>query len=98
VGIGYADGLLRASGGTDTRPGAEAIVAGSYCPLVGRVSMDLLAIDVTELPQDVPRRGDPAIFLNDDIGVDDFASHAGTIGYEVLVRLGRRFRRVYDKS
>ena len=98
VGIGYADGLLRASGGTDTRPGAEAIVAGSYCPLVGRVSMDLLAIDVTDLPQDVPRRGDPVIFLNEDIGVDDFASHAGTIGYEVLVRLGRRFRRVYDKS
>jgi alanine racemase len=46
----------------------------------------------------VPRRGDPVIFLNEDIGVDDFASHAGTIGYEVLVRLGRRFRRVYDKS
>lgn len=97
VGIGYADGILRTSGGTDTRPGAEAIVAGSHCPLAGRVSMDLLAIDVTDLPADVPRRGDLVTFLDEDIGVDDFASHAGTIGYEVLARLGRRFWRVYDR-
>lgn len=95
LGIGYADGLLRASGGSDTRPGAEAIVAGHYCPLAGRVSMDLLAIDVTDLPEGVPRRGDLATLLNEDIGIDDLASHAGTIGYEVLVRLGRRFKRVY---
>jgi alanine racemase len=95
VGIGYADGLLRASGGSDTRPGAEAIVAGRYCPFAGRVSMDLVAIDVTDLPEQMPRRGDLAIALNEDIGVDDFASHAGTIGYEVLVRLGGRSRRVY---
>ncbi len=95
AGIGYADGVLRASGAADTKPGAEAVVAGRRCPLVGRVSMDLLAIDVTDLPEDVPRRGDWATLLGEDIGVDDLASHAGTIGYEVLVRLGPRLRREY---
>jgi len=95
VAIGYADGFLRAAGASDTKPGAEAIVAGRRCPLAGRVSMDLLALDVTELPEDVPRRGDVATLLGDDIGIDELASHAGTIGYEVLTSLGRRYRRVY---
>jgi alanine racemase len=98
VGIGYADGIFRAAGGSDTRSGAEAIVAGTRCPLAGRVSMDLLAVDVTALPSDRPRRGDLAVLLNEDIGVDEFASHTGTIGYELLVRLGRRFWRVYAES
>jgi alanine racemase len=92
---GYADGFLRAAGATDTKPGAEAIIAGHPCPLAGRVSMDLLAIDVTDLPDGVPRRGDFVTLLGEDIGVDDLASHAGTIGYEILTSLGRRFRRIY---
>ena len=95
VGIGYADGIFRAASGSDTKPGAEAIVAGRRCALVGRISMDLLAIDVTDLPRDTPRRGDLAALLDEDIGVDELASHAGTIGYEVLTNLGRRHRRVY---
>jgi alanine racemase len=95
VAIGYADGIFRAAGGSDTKPGAEAVVAGRRCALVGRISMDLLAIDVTDLPRDTPRRGDLAALLDDDIGVDELASHAGTIGYEVLTSLGRRHRRVY---
>jgi alanine racemase len=93
--IGYADGLLRAAGGSDTKPGADAIVAGRRCALVGRISMDLLAIDVTDLPGDTPKRGDFAALLDDDVGVDELASHAGTIGYEVLTSLGRRYRRIY---
>jgi alanine racemase len=96
VGIGYADGIFRTASGSDTKPGAEAIVAGRRCALVGRISMDLLAIDVTDLPRDTPRRGDLAALLDDDIGVDELASHAGTIGYEVLTNLGRRHRRVYS--
>jgi len=98
VAIGYADGFLRAAGASDTKTGAEAIVAGRHCSLAGRISMDLLAIDVTDLPLDFPRRGDFATLLNEDIGVDDLASHAGTIGYEVLTSLGRRYRRVYVGS
>jgi alanine racemase len=95
VALGYADGFLRAASVSDLHAGAEAIVAGKRCPLAGRVSMDLLAIDVTDVPGDGPARGDWATLLGDEIGVDELASHAGTIAYEVLTNLGRRYRRVY---
>jgi alanine racemase len=95
VAVGYADGLPRAASASDAKPGAEAVVAGRPCPLAGRVSMDLLAVDVTDLPQGKPRRGDTVALLDGTIGVDDLASHAGTIAYEVLVNLGRRYTRAY---
>jgi alanine racemase len=95
VALGYADGLPRAASASDGKPGAEAIIAGRPCPLAGRVSMDLLAVDVTDLPEDKPRRGDLVALLDDTIGVDDLASHAGTISYEVLTNLGRRYHRIY---
>lgn len=95
VGIGYADGILRAASGSDDRPGAEVMVAGEPCRVAGRISMDLMAIDVTALPDDRPRRGDLVTLIGDEIGVDDLASHAGTIGYEILTSLGRRYRRVW---
>jgi len=59
------------------------------------ISMDLLAIDITDLPEDMPRRGDVVSLLGPDIDVDDLASHAGTISYEVLTSLGTRYHRVY---
>jgi alanine racemase len=96
VSIGYADGFLRAASARDSKPGAEAIVAGQRRPLAGRVSMDLIAIDVTDLPADAARRGDLVTLLGQDIGVDDLAQRAGTIGYEVLTSLGRRYRRVWE--
>lgn len=96
IGVGYADGYLRAASVTDTKIGAEAIVAGHRCPLAGRVSMDLLTVDVTDLPETQPRRGDLVTLLGEDITVDDLASHADTIGYEVLTSLGRRYRRIYQ--
>jgi alanine racemase len=95
VAVGYADGYLRAASASDLAPGGEAIVAGKKCPLAGRVSMDLLAIDITDLPENVGRRGDLAILIGDEITVDDMAKSAGTIGYEVLTGLGRRYHRVY---
>jgi len=95
VAVGYADGLPRAASASDAKPGAEAVVAGRPCPLAGRVSMDLLAVDVTDLAEDKVRRGDTVALLDDTIGVDDLASHAGTIAYEVLTNLGRRYHRVY---
>jgi len=57
--------------------------------------MDLLALDVSDLPEDKPRRGDFVTLLGQEIGVDELASHAGTIGYEILTSLGRRYRRIY---
>jgi alanine racemase len=92
---GYADGIFRAVGSTDRRRGADAIVAGKRCPLAGRVSMDLIAVDVTDVPENAVKRGDFATLLGDEIGVDEFAVHAGTIGYEALTALGRRYARDY---
>ena len=95
VTVGYADGYPRAASATDSAPGAEAIVAGVRCPLAGRVSMDLLAIDITALPDHTVRRGDLVTLIGGGIGVDDLATAAGTIGYEVLTSLGNRYHRIF---
>jgi alanine racemase len=95
VAVGYADGYARAAGAIKGRPGADAIVAGKRCPLVGRVSMDLMAIDVTDLPEGSARRGDFATLVGGGIGVDEIGAASGTIGYEVLTNLGRRYHRIY---
>jgi alanine racemase len=95
VAVGYADGYTRAASASDDRPGTDAIVGGQRCPLAGRISMDLMAIDITDLPDNVGRRGDLVTLIGDEISVDDVASTAGTIGYEVLTSLGRRYHRVY---
>ena len=97
VGIGYADGYLRAASASDIVRGAEVMVAGKRCPLAGRVSMDLIAIDITDVPSLV-KRGDMVTLIGDDITVDDFAATAGTIGYEVLTSLGKRYHRIYRVS
>lgn len=95
VALGYADGLLRAASGTDERSGGAALVAGKRCPIVGRISMDLACIDVTELADGSVHRGDAATLIGGDIGIDDIAASAGTIGYEILTRLGLRSQVVY---
>lgn len=93
--VGYADGYLRAASASDTVIGGEAIVAGKRCRLAGRVSMDLLAIDISDLSDNTIRRGDMATLIGDELTVDDLAATAGTIGYEVLTSLGRRYHRIY---
>jgi len=95
VAVGYADGFLRAASASDTVRGGEAIVAGKRCTLAGRVSMDLLTIDITDVPDGTARRGDMVTLVGDEISVDDLAATAGTIGYEVLTSLGKRYHRVY---
>ncbi|MCB4769269.1 alanine racemase [Ancylobacter sp. Lp-2] len=90
---GYADGIPRLAGASDTQVGAEVMIAGRRCPLVGRISMDLMTVDITDLPADAVRPGDVATLIGEGIGVDDLARHAQTIGYEVLTSLGRRFHR-----
>jgi alanine racemase len=95
VAAGYADGYFRAAGSNDGTRGAEVIVAGKRCPVAGRISMDLLAVDITELPHNAARRGHMATLIGDGISVDELAHHFGTIAYEVLTSLGRRYHRVY---
>lgn len=94
IGIGYADGLPRAAMATDKRPGGEAMIAGVRCPFAGRVSMDLTIIDVTDVPESA-LDGARAVLLGDGITVDDLGERSGTIGYEILTRLGARYHRVY---
>jgi alanine racemase len=95
VALGYADGLLRAGSGTDDRPGGAAIIAGKHCPIVGRISMDLACVDITEIATGAVHRGDLATLIGAEIPVDEVAAAAGTIGYEILTRLGPRCHLVY---
>jgi len=86
VSAGYADGLIRAMG-----PNAQVYVGDLACPIVGRVSMDLICADVTALPA-----GPTALtLLGKHCGVDTLAEAAGTIGYEILTALGQRYKRVF---
>jgi alanine racemase len=95
VAVGYADGFLRSAGASKGKSAADVIVAGRRCPIAGRVSMDLFAIDVTQLPEGAVRRGDLATLIGDGMSIDDLAAAMGTVGYEVLTNLGRRYHRVY---
>jgi len=95
VSAGYGDGYLRAASGPEAKAGAEMIVAGARCRVVGRISMDLLAIDITGLPDNAVRRGEWATLLGPELDIDALAAHCGTIGYELLCGLGRRYGRVW---
>ncbi len=90
VAAGYADGYLRSISSR-----GHAWVAGHRVPVVGRVSMDLLALDVTEVAAEAVRPGDWAELLNAEQTVDALAAEAGTISYEILTSLGARYHRVY---
>ena len=95
VSAGYADGYFRAAGSNDGTRGAEVVVAGKRCPIAGRVSMDLIAVDITDLEKNAVRRGHMATLIGEGITVDELAHHFGTIGYEVLTSLGPRYARAY---
>lgn len=86
VAAGYADGLTRRYSNAALLWDGE-----TPCPIVGRVSMDLITVDVSHL-RDVPRSLDLLGMMQ---GVDDLADVAGTIGYEVLTSLGHRYARRY---
>src|SRR6266403_50936 len=95
VSAGYADGYFRAASANDGTRGAEVVVAGRRCPIAGRVSMDLIAVDVTDLEKNAARRGHLVTLIGEGISVDELAHHFGTIGYEVLTSLGSRYARIY---
>lgn len=91
VALGYADGYPRAAGNR-----AQARIGAFTVPVVGRVSMDLMTVDLSAIPRaGLPMRAAAATFLDDDYGVDALAEAAGTIGYEILTRLGSSCARRY---
>lgn len=88
IAAGYADGVPRSC-----PSGTPVLVAGHRVPLVGRVSMDMITVDVTDLPS--VEIGDRVILWGSGLSVDEIAAHAGTIGYELLCRVTARVPRVY---
>jgi alanine racemase len=72
------------------------LAAGRLCPVIGRVSMDLSVVDATDAPQ--LARGDRVTLIGDQLDLDEVGRRAGTIGYEILTRLGRRHQRHYRHS
>lgn len=93
IGVGYADGLPRNARSVGETGGPVALVNEVRCPLVGRVSMDLSLIDVTDAG--AVEAGATVQLLGAAIGVDELGVACGTIGYEVLTRLGGRYTRRY---
>ena len=71
------------------------VIRGKVCPVIGRVSMDQVTVDITELGPDIPNPGEAAEILGNIIGVDDLADAGGTIGYEILTSLKGRYSRNY---
>lgn len=93
VAMGYADGYHRSLSGK-----AFAMVASHRVPLVGRVSMDYLVLDVSEVPVELVNPGDWATLLGGGIDIDELAALAGTISYELLTGIGRRVIREYRRT
>jgi alanine racemase len=90
VGLGYADGYPRNLGNRGT-----AAVDGQRVPVVGRVSMDLISVDVGALPRDAVSVGDSVELIGPTVGLDEVAAGADTIGYEILTGLSSRPVREY---
>ena len=94
--IGYADGYLRSASSNDARKGAHMWLDGFKAPIVGRVTMDLVIIDVTDIPEEIAKRGALVQVFGNKIPIDDVAAIAGTIGYELMTSLGLRALRRYQ--
>jgi alanine racemase len=93
VAVGYGDGWLRSLSAR-----GSGRLAGKRVPLLGRVSMDLVVFDVSDVAPAFARPGGFVDLLDEDYGVDAAAADAGTIGYEILTALGRRHHRIYRSS
>lgn len=85
IGIGYGDGYPRS-----VIDGAPVLVGGQRCALVGRVSMDMITVDLTEAPE--VQIGDRAVLWGQDLPIEEIAAAAATIPYELSCRITRRVR------
>ena len=91
VGVGYADGYHRSASNR-----AEAALGGQVVPVVGRVSMDLTVLDVTDVAPAARTPGSMVELIGRHAPVDRLAEAAATISYEVFTSLGSRYERVYS--
>jgi alanine racemase len=92
ISVGYADGYFRSFTGK-----GFVHIGSEKCPVIGRVSMDTIVVDITKLKTPVAE-GDFADIIGAQHTVDDAAKEAGTIGYEILTALGKRYQRLYQNG
>ena len=90
VALGYGDGFPRSASNSGL-----AMLGDTPCPIVGRVSMDLITIDVTTAGP-LAKPGAFAQFIGPEVPLEDQAKRAGTVGYELVTGLGHRVRRIYE--
>jgi alanine racemase len=90
IALGYADGYFR-----NLINRAHVQIAGHRVPVIGRISMDLVTIDVTDVPEMASQPGAMVEVLGEHMTADDLADLARTSGYEIMTALGRRYARVY---
>lgn len=90
LGVGYADGYSRSLSNR-----GEVYFDGHKLPIVGRVSMDLVTVDITDVPPSKIHAGDWVELFGDHLLISDLAKNAGTIPWEVLTQIGKRFERFY---
>lgn len=90
IAVGYADGWPRHLSNR-----GSTYIGGVRAPIIGRVSMDSITLDVTDVPDALLYPGAPVELLGPNQGIDDVAADAGTISYEILTQLGHRYARDY---
>jgi alanine racemase len=95
VSVGYADGFFRALSTKDGEDGLIVYLGNHAAPILGRVSMDLITVDVTDVPENLAQRGAWVELIGPNVTAQELAARAGTIDYEVLTNLGRRAHRRY---
>jgi alanine racemase len=95
VAVGYADGFFRALGAPDRHEGAYAYIDEHPISILGRVSMDLIVFDVTDVPEAKLERGGLVELIGPHVPLEEVAARAGTINYEILTSLGPRYHRIY---
>ncbi len=98
IAAGYADGVARKLSSSPNAEPAQVFLGGQRCPIVGRVSMDMMTVDVTDVPERKLAKATHAELFGKNIAVDEAAGWAGTISYELLTHLGKRYARVYTTS
>lgn len=98
VSVGYADGYFRALGAPDKHQGSCAYIGEYRAPILGRVSMDLIVFDVTDVPETLLKRGGFVELYGPHFTIEDAATRAGTVNYEMLTSLGPRYHRIYIEA
>jgi alanine racemase len=93
---GYADGAPRSLSNSDTNKRHHFFLHGIAVPLVGRISMDLMMVDVSDVPEHLVHEGAMVEIVGSHQSIDDLAAQIGTLGYELMTHMGHRVERRYS--